>query len=143
MFQDTHFWKTQEILTRGMDALSQRRKIISDNISNADVPNFKRSELIFESMLKRSLESEKIEQMKTIPNKVTDERHMEFFTPVDWKTVQPKPHLDYLTTMRPDGNNVDIEKEMVDSSQNQMTYMLAIERYNQNNRLLGQMMRMA
>jgi DNA repair exonuclease SbcCD ATPase subunit len=37
--------------------------------------------------------------------------------------------------------NVDIEKEMVDSTQNQMTYMLLVERLNQNNRLMLQMMR--
>jgi flagellar basal-body rod protein FlgB len=143
MFEDTHFWKTQEILTRGMDALSQRRKIISDNISNVDVPNFKRGELIFENILKRSIESEKIDKLKTVPTQITDERHIEFFSSTDWKDVKAKPHTDYLTSMRPDGNNVDIEKEMVDSAQNQMTYMLAVERYNQNNRLLTQMMRMA
>jgi len=52
-----------------------------------------------------------------------------------------KVNIDYLTTVRADGNNVDIEKEMVDSTQNQMTYMLLVERLNQNNRLMMQMMR--
>ncbi|WCL48248.1 flagellar basal body rod protein FlgB [Leptospira sp. GIMC2001] len=141
MFDKTHFMKTQDLLHRGMQTSTIRRKAISDNIANADVPNFKRTEVIFESMIHRAIESEKIEKDKAVPTKISDNRHFEFFKPLDYKSVQPKSNIDYLTTIRADGNNVDIEKEVVDSSQNQMTYMLLVERLNQNNRLLLQMMR--
>lgn len=133
--------KTQDLLHRGMQASSLRRKVISDNIANVDVPHFKRSEVVFESMLKRAIESEKIEKDKAVPTKISDSRHIEFFKPLDYREVSPKSNLDYLTSMRADGNNVDIEKEVVDSNQNQMTYMLLVERLNQNNRLMMQMMR--
>jgi len=141
MFDKTHFMKTQELLHRGMQTASLRRKVIADNVANADVPHFKRTEVLFESMLKRAIESEKIEKEKSLPTKISDSRHFEFFKPLDWRAVHPKTHLDYLTTIRADGNNVDIEKEMVDANQNQMTYTLLVERLNQNNRLLLQMMR--
>lgn len=141
MFRETHFMKTQDMLERGLNTAMVRRKTIADNIANADVPHFKRSEVIFESVLKRAIESEKIEKEKSVPTKVTNQRHMDFFVPMDQASVRPKAHLDYLTTMRPDGNNVDIEKEVVDANQNQLTYNLMIERLNQNNRLLNIVMR--
>lgn len=141
MFEKTHFMKTQDLLHRGMNASVTRRKVLSDNIANVDVPHFKRSEVVFESMIARALESEKIEKEKAVPTKISSDKHFEFFTPLDYTEVQPKTNIDYLTTVRADGNNVDIEKEMVDSTQNQMTYMLLVERLNQNNRLMLQMMR--
>ncbi|EOQ88771.1 flagellar basal-body rod protein FlgB [Leptospira yanagawae serovar Saopaulo str. Sao Paulo = ATCC 700523] len=141
MFEATHFMKTQDLLERGLGAATQRRKVITDNIANADVPNFKRSEVVFESMLKRAIESEKIEKEKAVPTKITNDRHIEFFKPLDYRDAKPKTNLDYLTTMRPDGNNVDIEKEVVEANQNQMSYSLMIDRLNQNNRLLNIVMR--
>jgi len=141
MFVETHFMKTQDLLERGLHNATVRRKTIADNIANADVPHFKRSEVVFEAALKRAFESEKIEKEKAVPTKISDARHIDFFQPLDYRKVAPKPNIDYLSTMRPDGNNVDIEKEVVDANQNQMTYNLMIERLNQNNRLLNIVMR--
>ncbi|WP_411821698.1 flagellar basal body rod protein FlgB [Leptospira sp. 'Mane'] len=143
MFESTHFMKTQDLLEKGLGAAMTKRKVLTDNISNADVPHFKRSEVNFESMLKRAFESEKIEKEKAVPTLITNDRHIEFFKPLDYRDVKPKVNVDYLTTMRPDGNNVDIEKEIVEANQNQMTYNLMIERLNQNNRLLNIVMRTA
>ncbi|TGN19067.1 flagellar basal body rod protein FlgB [Leptospira idonii] len=141
MFASTHFMKTQDLLERGLNAAMTKRKVLSDNISNADVPHFKRSEVVFESMLKRAFESEKIEKEKAVPTKITNDKHIDFFKPLDYRDVRPKTNIDYLTTMRPDGNNVDVEKEVVEANQNLMTYNLMIERLNQNNRLLNIVMR--
>lgn len=133
--------KTQDLLERGLTAGMTKRKVLTDNIANADVPHFKRSEVVFEAALKRAFESEKIEKEKAVPTRITNEKHIEFFKPLDYREVKPKVNTDYLTTMRPDGNNVDIEKEIVEANQNQMTYNLMIERLNQNNRLLNIVMR--
>ncbi|EKR75485.1 flagellar basal-body rod protein FlgB [Leptospira noguchii str. 2006001870] len=135
--------KTQDLLERGMNNSIFKRKVISDNIANADVPHFKRSEVIFESMIKRAIESEKIEAVKEVPTQISDERHIQFFKPLDYREVQPKANTDYLTTMRADGNNVDVEKEVVEASNSQMQYMMMAERINQNYRELKQVMRMA
>ncbi|TQE66735.1 flagellar basal body rod protein FlgB [Leptospira noguchii] len=143
MFEKTHFMKTQDLLERGMNNSIFKRKVISDNIANSDVPHFKRSEVIFESMIKRAIESEKIEAVKEVPTQISDERHIQFFKPLDYREVQPKANTDYLTTMRADGNNVDVEKEVVEASNSQMQYMMMAERINQNYRELKQVMRMA
>ncbi|PJZ58533.1 flagellar basal body rod protein FlgB [Leptospira barantonii] len=143
MFEKTHFMKTQDLLERGMNNSIFKRKVISDNIANADVPHFKRSEVIFESMIKRAVESEKIEAIKEVPTQISDERHIQFFKPLDYRGVQSKANIDYLTTMRADGNNVDVEKEVVEASNSQMQYMMMSERINQNYRDLKQVMRMA
>ncbi|EKP06276.1 flagellar basal-body rod protein FlgB [Leptospira kirschneri str. 2008720114] len=135
--------KTQDLLERGMNNSIFKRKVISDNIANADVPHFKRSEVIFESMIKRAIESEKIEAIKEVPTQISDERHIQFFKPLDYREIQPKANTDYLTTMRADGNNVDVEKEVVEASNSQMQYMMMAERINQNYRELKQVMRMA
>ncbi|EQA53419.1 flagellar basal-body rod protein FlgB [Leptospira kmetyi serovar Malaysia str. Bejo-Iso9] len=135
--------KTQDLLERGMNNSIFKRKVISDNIANADVPHFKRSEVIFESMIKRAVESEKIEAIKEVPTQISDERHIQFFKALDYREVQPKANIDYLTTMRADGNNVDVEKEVVEASNSQMQYMMMSERINQNYRDLKQVMRMA
>lgn len=132
MFEKTHFMKTQDLLERGMNNSIFKRKVISDNIANADVPHFKRSEVIFESMIKRAIESEKIEAVKEVPTQISDERHIQFFKPLDYREVQPKANTDYLTTMRADGNNVDVEKEVVEASNSQMQYMMMAERINRN-----------
>ncbi|MGJ4787196.1 flagellar basal body rod protein FlgB [Leptospira koniambonensis] len=143
MFQKTHFMKTQDLLEKGMNAASMKRKVLADNIANADVPHFKRSEVLFESMIKRALESEKIEASKAIPTRIEDERHISFFTPLDYKSVKPKAHIDYLTTVRADGNNVDPEKEVMEASNSQMQYMMMVERMNANFRDLKNVMRLA
>ncbi|WP_036043858.1 flagellar basal body rod protein FlgB [Leptospira alstonii] len=143
MFEKTHFMKTQDLLERGMNNSIFKRKVISDNIANADVPHFKRSEVVFESMIKRAIESEKIEAIKEAPTQISDERHIQFFKPLDYREVQPKANIDYLTTMRADGNNIDVEKEVVEASNSQMQYMMMSERINQNYRDLKQVMRMA
>lgn len=126
-----------------MNAASLKRKVLADNIANADVPHFKRSEVLFESMIKRALESEKIEASKAIPTRIEDERHISFFTPLDYKSVQPKANIDYLTTVRADGNNVDPEKEVMEASNSQMQYMMMVERMNANFRDLKNVMRLA
>jgi flagellar basal-body rod protein FlgB len=135
--------KTQDLLEKGMNAASMKRKVLADNIANADVPHFKRSEVLFESMIKRALESEKIEASKAIPTRIEDERHISFFTPLDYKSVKPKANIDYLTTVRADGNNVDPEKEVMEASNSQMQYMMMVERLNANFRDLKNVMRLA
>lgn len=128
--------KTQDLLERGLHASLVKRKVISDNIANVDTPHFKKSEVTFEANLKRALESEYYEKMKSVPTQISDDRHFEFFKPLDYREVKPKINIDYLTTMRADGNNVDVEKEIALASHNQMQYSIMVDRLNQNFRQL-------
>lgn len=143
MFTGTYFMKTQDLLERGLNAASVKRKVLTDNIANVDVPNFKRSEVTFEANLKRALESEYSQKMNAVPTLITDDRHFEFFKSLDYRDVKPKINIDYLTRMRADGNNIDMEKEVTEASHNQMSYAMMVERLNQNYKLLHQVMRTA
>ena len=141
MFEKLKSSKTHYLIEKSLNASIDRANVISNNIANADVPNFKRSEVIFESMLKRAMHSEKIEKEKAVPTQISHSRHMDFFTPLDYKKVKPKVNIDYLTTMRPDGGNVDVEKEAVDATKNQLRYNMMIELLNHNFRDLKIAMR--
>ncbi len=102
-----------------MHVLTLRRDVIANNIANADTPNFKRSEVDFESQLKRALDSERT---PSFPQAVTNERDIPFYRPQDYRTVQPRRILDYLTESKNNGNNVDIEQEGMDALNNQLMY---------------------
>ena len=138
MFEGSTFGKTVDILHRGMDVAVLRRQVISDNIANADVPNFKRSTVNFEASLKKALDSEKAEPLLAM--ETTDPRHIAGFAPSDYRTVEPRRVLDYLTTAKNNGNNVDAEQEMMDSLTNQLSYTLQAQainyEYNQVNLVL-------
>ena len=121
MFLNNSFGKTVDILHRTMDVSLMRRQVISDNIANSDTPNFKRSVVDFESALKRALATENVKGMSAT---LTHPAHIPFNRPVDYRSVKPRRVLDYLTTAKNNGNNVDIEEEMMSALQNQLNYQL-------------------
>lgn len=116
------FTKTVDILHRAMDASLVRRDVIANNIANADVPNFKRSVVNFESELKRALDSAK--NKPALELTLTDPKHIPNWRERDYREVQPRRVLDYVTTAKNNGNNVDPEEEMMLSVQNQLMYTL-------------------
>jgi flagellar basal-body rod protein FlgB len=128
MFEGSTLGKTVDILHKGLDVAVLRRQVIADNIANADVPNFKRSTVNFESSLKKALESEHEEPVLAM--QTTDSRHIKSFTPSDYRTVEPRRVLDYLTSSKNNGNNVDAEQEMMASLSNQLSYTLQSQAIN-------------
>ncbi|MDR0409457.1 MAG: flagellar basal body rod protein FlgB [Spirochaetaceae bacterium] len=117
-----NFSKTIDLLHRALDAQTIRRDVLANNLANAEVPNFKRSELNFESALKRALDSEK--QKPLIELKRTDPRHISNWNPLDWRDVKPRRVLDYVSVSKNNGNNVDAEQEVQRLVENQMMYYL-------------------
>jgi len=138
MFENNSFGKPVDLLHRAMDVATLRRQVIANNIANSEVPNFKRSTVNFESSLKKALESEKLEPV--LPMATTDPRHIKSWQPVDYRTVEPRRVLDYLTTSKNNGNNVDAEQELMDSLSNQLLYTLQSQavafQFNQVNLVL-------
>lgn len=119
MFAQTIFGKTLGILERSMQVASLRRDVIANNLANASTPNFKRSQISFEAQLGRALASE---QQSAIPVKQTDSRHINPFQPQDYRLVEPRRSLDYLSQNDNNGNNVDYEQEVGAALKNQMRY---------------------
>ena len=128
MLENTRFGKTIELLSRSMDVSMLRRDIIANNIANADVPNFKRSEINFEAALTRAIDSENYEPELHLLT--TDARHIPSYKRIDWRSVEPRRVLDYLSTEKNNGNNVNPEEELMASLQNQLMYSLMTQAAN-------------
>ena len=122
MFLQNEFGKTMDILHRTMDVSMIRQQVLADNIANADTPNFKRSTVNFEAELKRALDSEK--SRPRVKTTVTDPRHITNDRVRNYRNVEPRRVLDYLSTTDNNGNNVDIEQESMRILQNQLRYNL-------------------
>ncbi|HHU64374.1 MAG TPA: flagellar basal body rod protein FlgB [Clostridiales bacterium] len=103
------------ILEKALDASWLRNEAISKNLSNIDTPGYKAVNVRFEEELTRALESSRLEGKKT------REKHM----PVGKAKIsgiQPKLQRDNSTSMRLDGNNVDIDAEMSKLTKNTIMY---------------------
>ena len=116
------FAKTVDLLHRAMDVSVVRRSVIANNMANANVPNFKRSIVNFESELKRSLETEN--QKPPLEIKMTRDGHFLNWKERDYREVQIRRVLDYTSTYNNNGNNVDPEQEFMSAVENQMSYGL-------------------
>ena len=122
MIVNNNFSKTVDLLHRAMNASSLRQSVIANNLANADVPNFKRTEVNFESELKRALDTEK--QKPVLELNLTNQAHIPNWQPRDYQEVRPRRVLDYLTQSDNNGNNVDPEEEFNLLLKNQLRYML-------------------
>ena len=116
------FAKTVDMLHRALSANTVRRSVIANNIANANVPNFKRSNVNFESELKRALDTEK--QKPALELTRTNPMHFSNYRARDYRDVQIRRVLDYTSTYNNNGNNVDPEQEFMAAVENQMTYGL-------------------
>lgn len=117
------FTRSVDLLQRAMDATSLRYQVSANNLANSEVPNFKRSTVNFESELKRAFESEE-KARNGFQLARTDERHISLNEPYDYRDVKPRRVLDYTTTAKANGNNVDAETEANNILQIQMQYRL-------------------
>ena len=117
------FTRSIDLLQRELDATSLRYQVSANNLANSEVPNFKRSVVNFESELKRALDSEKIAK-DSFKLTTTDDRHIQINTPYDYREVEPRRVVDYVSTAKANGNNVDAETEANNILQIQMQYRL-------------------
>jgi len=117
-----NFEKTVDLLHRSMDASLIRRDAIANNLANSEVPNFKRTIVNFESELKRALDTEK--QRPALELTLTNPKHIPNWRERNYQDVEPRRVLDYLTTSKNNGNNVDPEQEVMLALENQMMYTL-------------------
>lgn len=103
-----------------------RQRVISNNIANAETPNYKRSELVFEDLIAQQLgkENEKIQ------GKRTHEKHISIGK---GNLGLPTAQLvtDNSTAMNnTTQNNVDLDAEMALLAKNQLNYNLYVQQLN-------------
>ncbi|MDF2882608.1 MAG: flagellar basal-body rod protein FlgB [Clostridiaceae bacterium] len=108
---------TYNILKKGLDASSERSTVIADNISNINTKDYKRKYVTFEETLKNSSDSLEL--------KTTDDKHIKINGNAgDIQVKQDNSNL------KEDGNNVDIDNEMVNLAANNLMYNAMISQIN-------------
>ncbi|MDF9409296.1 flagellar basal body rod protein FlgB [Pelotomaculum isophthalicicum JI] len=101
-------------LVKELDAGALRQRVMANNIANVNTPYFKKTVVEFDSLLKKALGREPVEMI------TTDPRH--FGGKPSLAELRPEVSLSKETTMRTDGNNVDIDEEMTNLAANSMQY---------------------
>jgi len=126
-----NLFKPVNLLQRGLNAAWTRNAVIRNNIANIETPNFRASDVEFESHLERSLQS------TGFRGAVTHSGHREIGSGFrDLSAVAPQIVQRRGTAMRIDGNNVDIEAENVRLAQNTLQYNVLLEKMNSEIRRL-------
>ncbi|KGE73520.1 flagellar basal body rod protein FlgB [Spirochaeta lutea] len=128
MYIQNNWGQSLDVLQRGMSVNMLRQEVIANNIANADTPNFKRSVVNYESALSQALQSDTTRD--DFQPYYTHERHIAFDRKVDYQDVRPRRVLDYLTTSKNNGNNVDIEEESSNYIAAQLAYNLMVNSVN-------------
>lgn len=135
--------RTIELTKLGMDGLMDRQHAISSNIANVMTPDYQRKEVAFESQLAKIIEGEDLKDY------IKGQNSIEYVPPnVDVftgdihryrvPTLQEKAYLQsnlydefkpqYVTDIysgsNSDGNNVELEREMMDLSKTGTKYLV-------------------
>lgn len=103
------------LLEKALDASWLRNEAISNNIANVNTPGYKKSYVKFEELLSGTIAEFQISGIKKDPK----------FLPIGrdaGMNVSPLLVKEDYTSMRRDGNNVDIDVEMAELAKNTIKY---------------------
>lgn len=98
------------LFNRALDASWMKNEAISNNIANANTPNYKKEVVEFEDVLKRAMGTGQV------PMARTHEKHMPLVN-----NITPSITKDEAS-FRKDGNSVNIDTEMAELAENQIRY---------------------
>jgi len=137
---------TMNLMKLGMDGLLARHQAISSNIANVMTPNYHRQEVSFESQLNQMREEDKNKKMlkefnsitfdtnpviDNSPQKLTKEGYniltpeqKAFLDSSSFQGFKPQILSDEYSGTNTDGNNVELEREMMDLSKTGTQYTL-------------------
>lgn len=113
-------FKSTYILERALDASWLRNKVTANNIANVDTPGYKRQKVEFEQFLAQAIDNK-------ARGMITNERHIPIGAG-SINAVKINIREDNATSMRLDGNNVDIENEMAQMAKNNIMYNALIQK---------------
>ena len=99
-----------DVVNQAINSALVRKDLISQNISNADTPGYKRMDIDFESVLAKEVASKGVSGVNADDLKV-------------------EAYVDHATSSyRMDGNNVDIQVERSEESKVEMRYNALVTR---------------
>ena len=100
---------TSQVLARALDGLSLRAQTIANNIANVDTPGFSASDVTFETNLQAALDRQATGRPLAGGGLAATDMA---------PRLVPVPG----TSLRPDGNNVDIDREMTRLADTQLSF---------------------
>jgi len=106
-------------LSKGLDLAALRQRVVAHNLANLNTPNFKRSQVTFDATLARA-------QTSALTLARTHEQHLQSSA----AAAGPRVVTDQSSVRRLDGNNVDLEREMLAMVTNQLSYNTYIQQIN-------------
>ena len=113
--------KNDRLITSALEGLTARQRTIADNVANVDTPEFKGSRVSFEAQLKKAIGSDDQPlRMFKVQNGVDSPGD----APSD---VKPTVIQETGTGRRNDGNNVDIDREMLELSDTNVRFNALIQ----------------
>lgn len=105
--------QVMNILSSALDAAAMRQQTISNNIANANTPNFQPDQVVFEDILQQKLSN------FSFSGTTTDLRHISIGGQSD--TVTPTL-MKQPVVMNNNGNGVDLDSEMSKLAENSIWY---------------------
>ena len=102
-----------DVLRKGLGFASFRHDLIANNIANNSTPGYRRRDVDFKGMLAAQMKG-------SLPAYMTKENHLSFDSESFDRalfTTQPNE-----TDIKSDGNNIDLDKEVVNMSNNSVYY---------------------
>jgi len=108
------------LMKKSLNFMSTRQTLISSNISNADTPGFKASDIDFQAQLRLAIGSKGSLNLRT-----TNEKHIGPSTS-DIMDLAADP-FEEDAAAKSNGNNVDIDHEMAKMAENQILYNATVQ----------------
>ena len=96
--------KSATLLEKMLDVSSIKHKVIANNIANVNTPGYKKMEVSFADQLEKALNEDSMNKFDTLQPKIVISKE------------------DSSETVRNDGNNVDMDKEVSSLVKNTLSY---------------------
>lgn len=124
----SEFSKSLDVTTSGLQAQAQRLRFLSENISNADTPGYRRKMVVFETAMAASGSTAKVD----LGPVRLDPRAL--------KSVFDPSHPMADDTGSYDGSNVDLIIELADAREAQRSYEANLKMFEQARQMSSSLM---
>ncbi len=124
--------RAMDVAKLALDGLIQRQQAIASNTANVMTPDYQRKDVVFEDQLQEMLKKDDIKrEVKAINSAYYSHKSLDTVTPVkDLKLLSQnsfdgyKPEIirDYSASNPENGNNVNVEAEMMDMTKTGIQY---------------------
>ena len=98
--------KSATLLEKMLDVSSIKHKVIANNIANVNTPGYKKMEVSFADQLEKAVNESSLNKFDTLQPKIVVSKE------------------DTSETVRNDGNNVDMDKEVSSLVKNTLSYSI-------------------